>query len=69
MKKGPPVEKKSFSEIANEKKSQSLVGDIVFLLKNNKKWWLVPFIVVFSLMAALIFLSGTGAAPFIYTLF
>ena len=35
----------------------------------NKKWWLTPIILVLLLLGALIFIGGTAAAPFIYTLF
>ncbi|NLF69759.1 MAG: hypothetical protein GX575_11980 [Candidatus Anammoximicrobium sp.] len=35
---------------------------------HNKKWWLTPIIVVLLLMGLLILLSGTAAAPFIYTI-
>ena len=38
-------------------------------LKENKKWWLLPILVVFALVAMLLVLGGTAAAPFIYTLF
>lgn len=38
-------------------------------LRHNKKWWLTPIIIVLLLLGALILLSGTAAAPFIYTLF
>lgn len=38
-------------------------------LKTNKKWWLLPVIIVFLILATLVFLSSTGLAPFIYTLF
>jgi len=38
-------------------------------LKENKKWWLLPILVAFLLMGALLLAGGTGAAPFIYTLF
>lgn len=37
-------------------------------LKHNKKWWLLPILLVLLLFGILIALSGTGAAPFIYTL-
>ncbi len=39
-----------------------------FLLQ-NKKWWLAPIIVLLLLFGVLVILGGTGAAPFIYTLF
>jgi len=38
-------------------------------LRYNKKWWLTPIILVLLAAGALILLGGTGAAPFIYTLF
>jgi len=38
-------------------------------LKENKKWWLRPILLAFLLMGALLLAGGTGAAPFIYTLF
>jgi len=47
----------------------SLVGEMCGFLMNNKKWWLAPIIVVFLLVGLLVILSGTAAAPFIYTLF
>ena len=38
-------------------------------LAQNKKWWLLPIVLVMLLLGILIMLSGTAAAPFIYTLF
>lgn len=43
--------------------------EIVDFLMHNKKWWMTPIIVVLLLMGALVLLSGTAVAPFIYTLF
>ena len=48
---------------------QSLVSEFWDFLKHNKKWWLLPILVVVLGLGALVFLSGSGAAPFIYTLF
>lgn len=38
-------------------------------LMDNKKWWLIPIILVFLLLMAVVFLSATGVAPFMYTVF
>ena len=38
-------------------------------LRHNKKWWLLPIVMVIFLFGVLVFLSGTAVAPFIYTLF
>jgi len=57
-----------FLEAAREKRG-SFPGDFWYFLRCNKKWWLVPIILVFVLMAALAIFSGGAAAPFLYTLF
>lgn len=39
-------------------------------LKENKKWWLMPIILIFILLGGLIVLAkGSALAPFIYALF
>lgn len=43
--------------------------DLWGFLKGTKKWWLLPIIALLLIFALLVFLSGTGLAPFIYTLF
>jgi hypothetical protein len=58
-----------FLKAAATQRRGGLVSDLWGFLKLNKKWWLLPIIVVFLLLGLLIFLSSTGLAPFIYTLF
>jgi len=43
--------------------------DLVAFLAENKKWWLIPIVVVLVMVGVLVVLGGTAAAPFIYTLF
>jgi hypothetical protein len=62
-------EKKNAFETAGEEKQLSLIGEFVALLRHNKKYWLIPIIVLLLLFGVLIILGSTGAAPFIYTLF
>jgi hypothetical protein len=52
-----------------EQKQPSIVAEFIDFLLHNKKWWLIPIIVVFLVFGLIVFLSGTGVAPFIYTLF
>jgi hypothetical protein len=49
--------------------NRSLVGEVFGFLGQNKKWWLLPIVVVFVSIGALVLLSTTAAAPFIYTFF
>ncbi|MCS6807667.1 MAG: DUF5989 family protein [Bacteroidota bacterium] len=46
------------------------LADIWNFLKERKKWWLLPMILVLLLIGTLVVLAGSSAiAPFIYTLF
>ncbi|MDB6040475.1 MAG: hypothetical protein JWM99_4316 [Verrucomicrobiales bacterium] len=56
-------------EKAGSQKRASLVSEFVGLLKQNKKYWLIPIILMLLVFSLLILLGGTAAAPFIYTLF
>jgi hypothetical protein len=47
----------------------SLAGEFSEFLKQNKKWWLLPILLVFACFAVILVLGATAAAPFIYTLF
>jgi len=47
-----------------------LMIDLWGFLKERKKFWLLPIILVLLLLGALIvFTQGSAIAPFIYTLF
>jgi hypothetical protein len=46
-----------------------LYKEFFLFLKENKKWWLIPILLVLALMGVLVALSGSAVAPFIYPLF
>ena len=47
-----------------------LIKDLWAFMRERKKYWLAPIIVVMLLLGALIVLTqGSAVAPFIYTLF
>jgi hypothetical protein len=66
MSKTPPNE---FEKAAAEQGRTGLLHEIWGYLRVNKKWWLLPIVVMLLAFGILIFLSGTSLAPFIYTLF
>jgi hypothetical protein len=55
--------------VARNDQERGLAGEIWYFLKSSKKWWLAPILIVIFAFGVLVFLSGTAAAPFIYTLF
>ncbi len=61
--------KSEFEKAAAEPPRGGLLGDLWGFLKQNKKWWLLPILIILLVFGVLIFLSGTALAPFIYTLF
>jgi hypothetical protein len=68
--KDTPAPAQTFLE-ASKTETPGLVADFVLFLKENKKWWLVPFLVVFGLVGAVVIVAALapGAVPFLYTLF
>ena len=58
-----------FDEIAKAESKTNIVSEFWFFLSHTKKWWLLPIVVILLAFGVLVALSGTAAAPFIYTLF
>ncbi len=49
---------------------KELIKDLWDFMRERKKFWLAPIIIVMLLLGALIVLAqGSAVAPFIYTLF
>lgn len=46
-----------------------IVREFWEFLRDNKKWWITPIVLVLLLVGLFVYLSATAAAPFIYTLF
>ena len=46
----------------------SLFGEILQFAKQNKIYWIVPFILILALVILLV-VTSQATAPFIYTLF
>jgi len=63
----PNERDEDFASQANQAE-MGLMAEFWDFLIHNKKWWLTPIILVMLAMGALILLSSTAVAPFIYTL-
>ena len=59
----------SVFEQETEGRSRGILYELVQFILHNKKWWLTPIILMLLVLGALIVLGGSGAAPFIYTVF
>jgi hypothetical protein len=44
-------------------------GEFWHFLRNNKKWWITPIVVILLGFGVLVLLGSSAIAPFIYTLF
>lgn len=64
----PEKKPETFEQLA-EQRPPGLIREFGDFLVHNKKWWLAPIVVILLMLGAVIVLSGTAAAPFIYTLF
>jgi hypothetical protein len=58
-----------FEKAAAEQGKGGILREVWGFMKQNKKWWLLPLILALLVFGLLVVLSGTGLAPFIYTLF
>jgi hypothetical protein len=58
-----------FERAAAEQGRGNILSEVWGFMKQNKKWWLLPLVVTLLVFGLLVILSGTGLAPFIYTLF
>lgn len=50
--------------------NQSLLGDVWAFMRERKKWWLLPIVIMLVLAGALIVVGQSSAlSPFIYAFF
>lgn len=56
-------------ETEARKRPRSMLLEIGAFLRATKAYWLTPIVLLLVVFAGLLALSGTAAAPFVYTLF
>jgi hypothetical protein len=63
-----PKDKPDFEKMGDEPQP-GLASEFIDFLAHNKKWWLLPILLIGGLVGLLAVFASSGAAPFIYTLF
>ena len=58
-----------FERMNVQEPAAGIISEFCQFIVQNKAWWIVPIVAVMAAFGALIVLSGTGLAPFIYTIF
>jgi hypothetical protein len=68
---GPDPDRSEVERFARaaSQENAGLLRELWELVRESRKWWLVPIIVVLLLIGLLLVLGSTAAAPFIYQLF
>src|SRR5258708_2242443 len=54
---------------AEQQANIPLWKDFAIFLLHNKKWWLLPIILILLVLSLLMAISSTAISPFIYTIF
>jgi hypothetical protein len=52
-----------------EQAPPGLVAEFIDFLLHNKKWWLIPIIVVLLVLGFLVVIGGSGLSWLMYTVF
>jgi hypothetical protein len=65
----PPTPQSDLKSIAAQHANVPMWKDFGYFLLHNKRWWLLPILIILLLLGLLTAVSSTAIAPFIYTVF
>ena len=64
----PPPPPDDFLTRAGDRRP-GLLRELFEFVLQNKKWWLIPILIVLLVLGLLVALGSAGLAPFLYTVF
>lgn len=64
-----PQQPQSEFEQLNKEQQMGLIAEFWLFIREEKKWWLTPIVLVLLAVTVLVVLTQSGATPFIYALF
>ena len=64
----PSSNAERFAKMADERQP-GFIAEFYNFIRQNKKWWLTPILIVLVLLIALVLVSQTPLGPFIYPFF
>jgi hypothetical protein len=62
-------ERDSSFELRARGKRTGLLRELWGFMREYRKWWLLPIVIVLLLLGVFVLLGNSAVAPFIYTLF
>jgi hypothetical protein len=62
-------DRSDFERLAAKNRRSNIVAEFWDFLRHNKKWWLLPILIVLLAMGTLLIAVSSPLAPFIYPFF
>jgi hypothetical protein len=59
----------SFAQAGKQEQDVSVLTEFIRFLKHNKRWWMLPILLILLALGLLSILVNPATAPFIYSLF
>ncbi len=68
--RAPDADRSSeFERLGRSEQRVGLAAELWDFLRYNKKWWLLPILVLLLLLALLVSIGGVAGSPFVYPFF
>lgn len=59
-------QKEVFEEEGSNGRKSGLIGELVGMLMEKKKWWILPILVCLLVLGMIIMIGGSSFSPFLY---